>query len=107
MPNVSPHPFSFACSSSRAWKWRSGFLLRMGAMDATIRERWRQEVVSAEDWVQHIEQALPIQPGEAGGFLVRSTQSGLLGYLKPLNHNPNVPRAAYEKIASDLGYEAA
>jgi hypothetical protein len=74
-------------------------------MDAAIRDRWRKEVVSTEDWVQHIDQARAIQPGEAGGFLVRSTQSGLLGYLKPLNHNAQVPRAAYEKIAADLAYE--
>jgi hypothetical protein len=63
-------------------------------------------VVNTEEWVQHIEQALAIQPGEAGGFLVRSVQSDQLGYLKPLNHNAQVPRAAYEKIASDLAYEA-
>jgi hypothetical protein len=82
------------------------FLLRVGAMDATTCNRWRQEVVSTEEWVHHIDQALPIQPGEAGGFLVRSAQTGLLGYLKPLNHNAQVPRAAYEKIASDLAFEA-
>jgi hypothetical protein len=75
-------------------------------MDAKIRDRWRQEVVSTEDWVQHIDSAIPVQPGEAGGILVRSNQSGLIGYLKPLNPNAQVPRAAYEKIASDLAYEA-
>jgi len=48
---------------------------------------------------------MPIQPGGAGGFLVRSPQSALIGYLKPLNPNPQHPVAAYEKIASDLAYE--
>jgi len=45
------------------------------------------------------------QPGEAGGFYVRSQPSGQIGYLKPLNHNPGHPRAALEKIASDLAFE--
>src|SRR6266852_5971151 len=58
MPMASPHPFSFASGFSRYWKWLSGFLLELGAMDATIRDRWRQEVVNTEGWAQHIDQRL-------------------------------------------------
>lgn len=46
------------------------------------------------------------QAGEAGGFLVRTDGFAYKGYLKPTNVcPPEHPRAALEKIASDIAYE--
>jgi hypothetical protein len=74
-------------------------------MDAAIRCSWRQQVVNTERWERHSDAARPVRGGEAGGFLVRSVQTGLIGYLKPLNPRGHHSRSAYEKIASDLAYE--
>src|SRR5713226_6317026 len=74
-------------------------------MDPAIRDRWRKEVVNCDDWTPHSDTARPVRGGEAGGFLVRSVQSGLIGYLKPLNVRAGHSRSAYEKIASDLAFE--
>jgi hypothetical protein len=74
-------------------------------MDPAIRSRWRQEVVNTEQWERHLDQARPVRSGEAGGFLVHSAQTGLIGYLKPLKSRGRYSRSAYEKIASDLAYE--
>ena len=42
-------------------------------------------------------------PGEAGGFVARADGCSCLGYVKPTNRSPdNHPRAANEKIVSDL-----
>lgn len=74
-------------------------------MDLGIRDRWRKEVVSSEEWKPHSDTARPVKPGEAGGFLVRSVQTGSVGYLKPVNARAGPSRASYEKVAADLAYE--
>jgi hypothetical protein len=74
-------------------------------MDPAIRDCWRKVVVTTDEWKPHSDQARPVRGGEAGGFLVRSAQTGLIGYLKPLKPRPGHSRPAYEKIASDLAYE--
>lgn len=46
------------------------------------------------------------QPGEAGGYFVSNVSNSLKAYLKPTSKcPPNHPRAALEKIASDIAYE--
>src|SRR5262249_47205118 len=66
--------------------------------------QWRNEVVSNEIWDKHINPAQPVQPGEAGGFLVRSG-GGVVAYLKPTKDEPSCPRPAHEKICADLAFE--
>jgi len=68
-----------------------------------IARRWRGEVTSPEHW--GIDTSVAAQPGEAGGFRVRS-DSGISGYLKPTRLcDPENPRAANEKIVADLAWE--
>jgi hypothetical protein len=76
-------------------------------MYASLRAKWRSDLMTEEEWQPYSDQAAPTQaqPGEAGGFLAKSSPSGLIGYLKPLDSAPR-PRAAYEKIASDLAHAA-
>jgi hypothetical protein len=71
-----------------------------------IRAYWRQQVVNTEQWEPHLDQARPVRGGEAGGFLVRSPLTGLIGYLKPLQPRAGPSRPAYEKIASDLAFDS-
>lgn len=72
-------------------------------MPPSIAALWRSEVVSVDQWDQHLNPAQPAQPGEAGGFFVRS-QAGIVAYLKPTT-NQGHPRAANEKICSDLAFD--
>ena len=76
-------------------------------MDRKLRDDWRKMVVSTDEWNLHINSARPANPGEAGGFYVKSQQSGAVAYLKPRKQDPNENwrHAAHEKIASDLAYE--
>jgi len=68
----------------------------------TIRRQWRSELFSTEPWIPSADP--PIKPGEAGGYRVKS--GGLVAYLKPTNLCPeDHPRAANEKIVSDLAFE--
>jgi hypothetical protein len=71
-------------------------------MNDAVCAEWRKTIVSTENWVQHLEVA---EAGEAGGRYVRSDASGLVAYLKPLRKRASHPRAAYEKICSDLSHE--
>lgn len=65
---------------------------------------WRDDLFTERIWQRHPDRS--IQKGEAGGFVVRSPGFPHLAYLKPTKIcEENRPRAAYEKIASDLGYE--
>ena len=67
-----------------------------------IAESWRAEVVSPDTWVA--KSAAGIAGGQASGYFVSS--GPLNGFAKPsaLDHD-GTPRAAHEKIASDLGYD--
>jgi hypothetical protein len=68
-----------------------------------LRQQWRKEVSSEHKWV--VDQASPIQSGEAGGYRVISPDP-LIGYLKPTRVcDENSPRAANEKIVSDLAFD--
>ena len=69
----------------------------------TLSAEWRAEVVSSLSWEASEARA---RPGEAEGFFVRCGERG--GYAKPGKNKPPVgdhPRAAHEKIASDLAFE--
>lgn len=73
------------------------------AANHPIARAWREEVVSAEHWSQ--DASVAAQPGEAGGFRVKS-DSGVTGYLKPTKQCDALnPRAANEKIVADLAWE--
>jgi hypothetical protein len=78
-------------------------------MDPEIRKRWRQELVNNDDWQQYIDQAVPIAAGMTEGGFVRSQQTRIIGYMKPMKRfYPQASHqkiAVYEKIASDLAYE--
>ncbi len=90
-----------ACKSISNWR-----KLEALTMNPAVRDAWRKVVVTTEEWEPHSDQARPVRGGtEAGGFLVRSLMTGLIGYLKPLKPRGNNSRAAYEKIASDLAFE--
>lgn len=67
-----------------------------------IRRQWRNELFSTEPWTPS--STAPIAPGEAGGYRVQS--GALVAYLKPTQICPeDHPRAANEKIVSDLAFE--
>jgi hypothetical protein len=77
------------------------------AYDLATRREWRAQCHSGVPWAKCNNRAQPVQPGEAGGFLVEAA-CGTVAYLKPLKTNtgPHLhPRAANEKIASDLAHE--
>jgi hypothetical protein len=67
-----------------------------------VAARWRASVETVEMW-RHLE--LPeVEEGEGNGYPVQNV-TGRRGYLKPCKLDRDVPRAAQEKIASDLAYE--
>jgi hypothetical protein len=72
-------------------------------MNATIARVWRGLPVSADDWERDGTQVA--RPGEAGGFWMKCTQTGRFAWAKPATNDPGQPRAAREKIASDLAHE--
>ncbi len=58
--------------------------------------------MTGERWIENTAMSSP--HGEAGGLHVKC--GGTNGYAKPLNpHHDGCPRAAHEKIASDLAFE--
>jgi hypothetical protein len=71
---------------------------------AEVCREWRQEIFSTRSW--QIDNSVPINPGEAGGFRVRAAGFAQSAYLKPIRVcDPQSPRAANEKIVSDIGFE--
>jgi hypothetical protein len=73
------------------------------AMLRPLRQQWRRDVFSEHVWT--IDQASQVPAGEAGGFRVISPEA-LTAYLKPTRLcDENTPRAANEKIVSDLAFD--
>lgn len=69
---------------------------------AELCRQWRNETFSLLPWQR--DNANPIAPGEAGGFLVRAQGFERAAYLKPGRaFADQTPRAANEKIVSDIG----
>lgn len=71
-----------------------------------IADQWRDKVFTHLNWEEETNRARGVNPGEAGGYVVRAPRLSYPAYLKPTEPCPtDRPRAAYEKIASDLAYE--
>jgi hypothetical protein len=72
----------------------------------TVGPEWRgAALLPAESWSATAEER---PGGEAQGFFVECKAKGLRGYLKPTRIDPPFtvhPRAAHEKIASDLAFD--
>lgn len=74
--------------------------LRFAPRELELWNDWSQSVLSTDGWVI----AGPVGDGESGSsFITRS--DGLRGIAKPALQNGDMPRAAHEKIASDLALE--
>jgi hypothetical protein len=72
-------------------------------MLGALRQQWRREVFSGRVWT--IDHTSLLQAGEAGGFRVVSPEP-LTAYLKPTRLcDEHTPRAANEKIVSDLAFD--
>ena len=72
---------------------------RFGDRVNEVADRWINTDVSDESWTL----AAPVGRGEAGS-LYADSESGLRGVAKLADHAGGTPRAAHEKIASDLAY---
>lgn len=71
-----------------------------------IAEHWRRSPHTNLNWSEENDRAQGMNPGEAGGYVVRAPRLSYPAYLKPTKPCPtDRPRAAYEKIASDLAHE--
>jgi len=64
--------------------------------------QWTMEVFNGLRWFPN--RNVPCEPGEAGGFFVSAQNFPFSAYLKPTKLDGR-PRAAYEKIVSDLAYK--
>jgi hypothetical protein len=71
---------------------------------AEIRQEWRRELFSTHNW--NIDTAIAAQAGEAGGYRVVASEVPQGAYLKPTRLcDAETPRAANEKIVSDLAFD--
>lgn len=70
-------------------------------MQPIIRQ-WTENLFTEMEW--RADDAFSFEPGEAGGFIAVADGFPYKGYLKPVNpsDHTNHPRAANEKIVSDL-----
>ena len=74
-------------------------------MDQAICKEFRDQVVTGDAWVVDTSVNRPTK-GESRGFWVRSNQRSITGYMKPRRYVAGRYRAAYEKIAADLAFDA-
>jgi hypothetical protein len=73
---------------------------RFAAAEVDLAKDWSQHARTADSWTL----GAPIGLGESGSLHV-TRHDGLKGIAKPaFQKGPEVPRAAHEKIASDLAY---